>query len=98
MNSIHVGSNMHTETKSGALYIGATRDLSSRVVARFNGEACRTTRLDTPSALLYFEKFETLAAARRRENQLKRWSRAKKEASIQGDLQFLKAFARRRIS
>jgi putative endonuclease len=45
---------------------------------------------------VYSEEFDTLGKARRRENQIKRWSRAKKEALIRGDLQSLKALAKRR--
>lgn len=82
--------------KSGGLYAGATRDLPSRVKAHFNGSACRTTRLDPPATVLYTEIFDTLGQARKRENQIKRWSRAKKEALIRGDLKSLKSLAKRR--
>ena len=76
--------------KSGALYPGATRNLPQRIKAHFGGYACRTTSLDPPMDVVYTEQFETLGQARTRENQLKRWSRAKKEALIQGDLTSLK--------
>ncbi len=82
--------------ESGALYPGATRSLSSRIKSHFDGRGCRTTRLDPPIELSHVEEFATLGEARKRENQLKRWSRAKKEALIAGDLANLRALARRR--
>jgi predicted GIY-YIG superfamily endonuclease len=70
--------------KSGMLYIGASTDLVQRMEAHGSGQACRTTASDPPTALLGIEVFPTFAAARAREAQLKRWSRAKKEALISG--------------
>jgi putative endonuclease len=45
---------------------------------------------------VHSEEFATLSEARKRENQIKRWSRAKKEALILGDLAQLHALAIRR--
>ena len=44
-----------------------------------SGHACRTTKIDPPVALLYWEEFETFIEARKREAQIKRWSRSKKK-------------------
>jgi putative endonuclease len=52
--------------------------------------------LDPPVKLVHTEKFASLGEARKRENQIKRWSRAKKEALISGDLARLHALAGRR--
>jgi len=79
--------------KSGALYIGATTDLNQRYKDHCSGKACRTTLLDPPVALLYKEEFQTFSEARKREAQIKRWSRAKKEALVSGGLSKLKALA-----
>jgi putative endonuclease len=49
-------------------------------------------------ALVYREKLENFAKARAREAQLKRWTRAKKEALIIGDMKTLKALSRCRTS
>ena len=81
---------------SGKLYSGATENLHARVGEHFQGTACRTTRIDPPIALLYSELFDTLGQARKRENQIKRWSRAKKEALISGDINRLKGLSRSR--
>jgi putative endonuclease len=48
-------------------------------------------------ALLHQELFSTLAAARRREAQLKRWSRAKKEALIRNDHETLRHLSQSRV-
>jgi putative endonuclease len=82
--------------RSGALYLGAARNLLARGKAHFGGTACRTTSLDPPVAPVHSEQFDTLGQARRCENQLKRWCRAQKEALIRSDLASLKAFAKRR--
>jgi len=72
--------------KSGQLYIGSTTDLDRRFEEHMSGRACRTTQLNPPVKLLYSEGFDSFSDARRREAQIKRWSRAKKEALISGDL------------
>jgi len=75
--------------KSGALYIGATTDLNQRYKDHCSGKACRTTSLHPPVALLYSEELETFSDARRREAQVKRWSRGKRGALASGDLETL---------
>ncbi len=64
--------------------------------AHFSGTACQTSTRDPAVGLVYSEQFATLGEARKRENQIKRWSRAKKEALIRGDMVGLKALAKRR--
>ena len=82
--------------ESGALYPGATSDLPGRWQEHVDGTACRTTRLDQPVAIVYSEEHPTFADARRREAQVKRWTRAKKEALARGDVQRLKDLSQRR--
>jgi putative endonuclease len=72
--------------KSGNLYIGATTDLKQRYQDHQNGKACRTTKLDPPVKVVYSESLPTFSDARKREVQIKRWSRAKKEALVAGDM------------
>ena len=80
--------------KSGELYIGATKDLDQRYKDHCSGKACRTTKLDPPVALIYSDEFETFVEARKRETQIKRWSRAKKEALASGDSDKLRALSK----
>lgn len=82
--------------QSGSLYIGVTTDLEKRFEDHCSGRACRTTKLDPPVALVYSEEFETFPEARRREAQIKRWSRAKKEALASADVAKLRELAKSR--
>ena len=82
--------------KSGQLYIGSTTNLDQRYKDHCSGKACRTTKLDPPVELVYSEKYDTFAEARRRETQIKRWSRAKKEALVSEDLSKLKGLSKSR--
>ena len=80
--------------QSGALYIGATKDLEKRYEKHRAGLAGRTTCLDPPVSLAYFEEHESFSKARQREAQVKRWSRAKKEALVAGDMDKLRALSK----
>ncbi len=71
--------------RSAQVYIGCSDNLRQRLEDHASGKACRTTAVDPPVGLLRIETFECFTDARRREAQLKRWSRAKKEALIRGD-------------
>jgi len=80
--------------RSGGLYPGVTKNLEERCKDHCSGKACRTTKFDPPVALVYSESFESFPEARKREVQIKRWSRAKKEALVVGDLATLRKLAR----
>ena len=74
----------------GSLYIGHTRDVGAREKAHNDGRGARLTGARRPVRVVYRETFGSLDAAISRERQLKRWTRAKKEALIAGDLETLK--------
>ncbi|MEX1137943.1 MAG: GIY-YIG nuclease family protein [Bacteroidota bacterium] len=76
--------------RSGGLYTGSSRNLDKRVKEHFAGTGSRTTRLDPPVSLAYSESFDSYREAFRREQQVKSWSRAKKEALIRGEMAGLK--------
>ena len=61
--------------QSGQLYIGSTTDLEQLYKDHCSGKACRTTKYDHPSELVYSESFATFSEARKREAQIKRWTR-----------------------
>jgi predicted GIY-YIG superfamily endonuclease len=84
--------------RSGSLYPGATTDLKMRQKDHLSRRAGRTTTLDPPLALVYSEEFETFTEARRREAQVKRWSRAKKEALVSGETARLQKLAQSKDS
>jgi putative endonuclease len=74
-----------------ALYIGLTDDLETRLQWHHEGRGSNYTRSRRPVALVYSEPHRDLVSARTREQQLKRWSRAKKDALIAGSVRALKA-------
>jgi tRNA/rRNA methyltransferase len=76
-------------------YIGHTCDLTRRIGKRNEGTAARHTRERRPVRLVYFEEVPHRPAGMRREAQLKRWSRAKKEALIRGDLATFRRISKR---
>ncbi len=82
--------------ESGVLYPGATTNLVRRYEDHQKGTACRTTKLDPPVQLEYQEELETFSEARKREAQVKKWSRAKKEALAAGDIKALKSLSKRK--
>jgi putative endonuclease len=82
--------------RSTAIYVGCSTDLEQRLHDHLSGEACRTTAIDSPTAILRVEIFTSLREARRREAQLKKWSRAKKHALIRGDAGALRQLSQSR--
>ena len=72
--------------RSGLLYTGSSIDFEIRFREHQSATACHTTRLDPPVALLWIEIQPDVSAARKREARNKRWSRAKKQAFISGDM------------
>jgi putative endonuclease len=82
--------------QSGQLYIGSTANIEQRFKDHQSGRAGRTTKLDPPLELLYTEEFDSFPEARKRENQVKRWSRAKKEMLAKGDPSKLKSWKKQK--
>ncbi len=84
------------ELANGWLYVGVTKNLDRRSLEHLLGNSIRTTRIFGFKRLLYSEPHSTLSAARRREIQIKKWSRAKKLALASGDVAELHRLATRR--
>jgi predicted GIY-YIG superfamily endonuclease len=74
----------------GSMYVGHTDNLQMRLDAHRAGTASNDTARKRPVEMTYAEEYTTEGAAIRREKQLKRWSRRKKEALIRGDFALLK--------
>ena len=74
----------------GSLYIGEADDIEHRIARHQAGRASEHTARRLPVELVYKEEFPNYLTARRRERQLKGWTRAKKEALIAGNLAMLK--------
>ncbi len=69
--------------RNGTLYIGVTNDLSRRVWEHREGLAPGFTRKYCVHRLVYFEVFECIEAAIRRETRLKKYKREWKINLIQ---------------
>ncbi len=78
------------------LYVGHTHDLRSRVDVHKAGRGALYTAKHGVARLVYSEKHATEARAVARELQIKKWSRAKKMALINGDLDRLRKLSRSR--
>ena len=67
-------------------YVGSSTNIEQRIKDHNSGKASNWTRSRRPLKLVYFEKHTSLLSARRRELQIKKWSRVKKEKLINGKL------------
>lgn len=70
-----------------SLYCGQTNNLETRIKEHNSSQirGARYTRIRKPVKLVYSEKYPSLQLAMKREWQLKKWSRVKKEALIRSD-------------
>lgn len=66
----------------GTLYTGYARDPERRAEVHNAGKGARYTAGRRPVALVYVEPFESVGDALKREHQVKRWSRERKERLV----------------
>jgi putative endonuclease len=81
------------ECADGSYYTGSTKDLDRRIKEHQNGEGANHTKKRLPVKLIYFEEYPRIDTAFYREKQVQGWSRAKKEALINGDHNMLPKLA-----
>ena len=80
-----------------SLYIGTTRTtLELRIAQHNTGALGGYTASRRPVVLAHSEWFDRITDAIAAERQLKKWTRAKKEAFIRGDWEGVKGLSRRR--
>ena len=78
------------ECNDGSYYIGVTNDYERRFSEHQSGKILHCyTHERRPLKLVHIEEFVTITDAIKREKQLKRWSRVKKQALIKGDEKLL---------
>ncbi|NND98885.1 MAG: GIY-YIG nuclease family protein [Pirellulaceae bacterium] len=68
-----------------SFYVGHTQDVAKRVATHNSAKGAVWTAARLPVTVVYQERCDSKEAAIQRENQIKRWSRAKKQALIDGD-------------
>lgn len=72
-----------TSYNGNAMYIGVTNHLVRRVFEHKSGLIEGFTKRYRVYKLVYYEQFEDVRFALEREKQLKKWSRAKKNALVE---------------
>ncbi len=83
----------------GSYYVGSARgDLDRRIAQHQSGELGGYTSMRRPVALVWHESYQRITDAIDMERRLKRWSRSKKEALINGEFEKLPGLSKRRAS
>ena len=72
------------ECADKSYYIGSTNNVEERMNRHNAGEAAEWTKNRRPIKVVYQEEHGSLLLARQREEQIKGWSRQKKEKLING--------------
>ena len=72
------------QCNDGSYYVGVATDVEDRLKEYNAGQGASFTKKRRPVKLVYTEKHESYASARKREAQLKGWRREKKEWLIKG--------------
>ena len=83
------------ECSDRSLYVGSTWDLDRRLSQHFEGEGAEYTRKRLPVRLIYSEYCSRIADAFLREKQVQRWSRSKRLALVNGQLDRLPGLSRK---
>ena len=78
----------------GRFYTGHTDNLELRIAQHHHGGFCDFTSRRRPVELVWSETFSSRIEALEAERRIKPWSRAKKQALIDGDLKRLSHFAK----
>jgi putative endonuclease len=85
------------ECADGSYSVGSTKDLERRMTEHLSGLGSRYTSGRLPVKLVYGEEYDRISAAYSREKQVQNWSRAKREASINGNYEMLPSLAKKRF-
>jgi putative endonuclease len=65
-----------------SLYTGSCKNITNREIKHNKGEGAQYTKQRRPIKIIYYEEYDTLFEAIKREKQIKKWSRIKKENLI----------------
>ncbi|EGD56941.1 GIY-YIG nuclease family protein [Gordonia neofelifaecis] len=76
-------------------YVGSTRNLEARISQHMDGVGAAYTRRRRPVTLVFVEEFDTVAEAYEMEKRVQGWSRAKREALIDGAPERLPGLSKR---
>jgi putative endonuclease len=73
--------------RDGSIYTGISVDVERRIELHNDGKGARFTAGRRPVSLLYTEQHSDEGSARRREAEIKKWRKMKKEALVVGILE-----------
>ncbi|GAB16575.1 hypothetical protein GOEFS_006_00280 [Gordonia effusa NBRC 100432] len=79
----------------GSFYVGSTRDLDARVAQHNSGDGAKYTSRRRPVELVYHAGFETIDEAYAMEKRVQSWSRAKRQALVDGRFELLPGLSRK---
>ena len=82
---------------NNAYYTGHTDDLEKRLIQHQSGNGSAYTASHLPVRLVFNELFESRDTAFLMEQQIKKWSRLKKEALINGNFKLISQFAKKKF-
>ena len=82
------------ECVDGSFYTGSTWNLEKRLLEHECGLGAKYTTGRRPTKLVYFQEFDRIEEAYQREKQVKGWSRRKKQALIEGNMEKLIEFSK----
>lgn len=71
------------KNSSNKLYIGVTENPNKRLVTHNSLRGAKFTKYVPDFKIVFLEEYENLAQARKREIQIKKWNRSKKETLIE---------------
>ena len=68
--------------RDGSLYVGISTDVAQRIAKHNDGKGAAYTRSHKPVTLVWCEQAASESVARKREAEIKKWTKAKKEALV----------------
>ena len=74
-------------------YVGLTSNIKNRIKSHRKKNNIATKEF-SDLVLVYTERFKTRKEAERRESQIKKWTKAKKKALIERDIELLKKLSK----
>lgn len=83
------------ECSDGSCYVGSTEDLEYRLSEHEAAKGAKYTSRRLPVKLVYSEEYERVVDAYAREKQVQNWSRAKREALMNGNKDLLPELAKK---
>ena len=86
------------ECANGKYYVGSTKYLEKRLEQHQSGNGSNFTKKHLPVKLVYYEEYDRIDTAFYREKQIQGWIHNKKKALIEGRIEKVKIFGKKKFS